>query len=33
MLEYYNNDLDEASEALTERYLGAIPALPIMCRK
>ena len=27
VLEYYNNDLDEASEALTERYLGAYTSL------
>lgn len=27
VLEYFNNDLDEASEALTERYLGAYTSL------
>jgi antirestriction protein len=27
VLEYYNNDLDEASEALTERYLGQYTSL------
>ncbi len=27
VLEYYNNDLDEANEALTERYLGQYTSL------
>jgi antirestriction protein len=27
VLEYYNNDLDEAQEAITERYLGSYTSL------